>query len=436
MSESVSSGSLRSRNFLLQKLFDGVINIFSKGGGRRGYGRESRFKHFLTGLHYGSEEYINVAEVVYLCDEAYTIARQRLNLMARLSDTEAKINELDAFFKLDENEVSLLKELLARFVSLGRERSQLMYQLASFNPALRQMIDFGEDAERAVTHIQHAEKSQRLLRHDLGELEGEKLDLEYEKDKLNSGLDFINKFAVVAVTLFGAVSIYLAYKFMLSNGSIFIDLTVLVLLIIAAVATLHTFRRRMVRESRINTLKQRRAVELLNKKRVVYAYYTNFLDYEYKKYKVRNSQMLKANLKELANYKHVTMRIDAIRKIIYETESTLEKFLREKKINNTKFTIEQFANTVNIDDKIDYCKELAQHRLSLEKNLAELDGRHKEIWGRLEVLNKKNEPGEAVMNRVIQAYLDELNELMEDAEKAAEIQLEIEAEEGKINERA
>ena len=80
----------------------------------------------------------------------------------------------------------------------------------------------------------------------------------------------------------------------------------------------YLFRRHAYHELVLNNKKQKRAIELLNKKNVIYAYYTNFLKFEYDKYKVRNSTMLSSNLKDYDNYKHLVNRYDQISKILYQ----------------------------------------------------------------------------------------------------------------------
>ena len=108
----------------------------------------------------------------------------------------------------------------------------------------------------------------------------------------------------------------------------------------------------------------------------MYSYYTNFLKYEYNKFKVRNSDMLAANLKEYDNYKYVVSRYDSIRNIMRQTQDLLEKFLRDKKIEMDNVSIEKFANTISIDDKMEYCRDINSSKKETEeklKKVAELE---------------------------------------------------------------
>jgi len=287
----------------------------------------------------------------------------------------------------------------------------LIYQLTDFDRSLDKMTFLEKDAGDAVDIIRDAEKNQRILRTDIGHLEGEKTDLEYERETLETSLGFISRFTGVMVVLFGLMSLFLAYLFMFNDISIFFPSTVLILLVILIVALMYMFRKRMRYELQMNIKKQQRAVALLNKKNVIFAYYTNFLRYEYRKYKVRNSQMLSSHLKEYKNYKHITTRIDNVRKIMYETEHQIGRFLREKNIAYNAFAIEQFAQTVNIEDKVQYSRELVEEKDVLEKSLQSLDDKHQEIWERMESVNALDTSPERLVDKMIQLYFDEVSRL-------------------------
>ena len=118
--------------------------------------------------------------------------------------------------------------------------------------------------------------------------------------------------------------------------------------------------------------------------------------------------MLKKNLKDLDNYKHIANRFDNIRNIMYQTETQIEDFLRSKKLGGVRSTVEQFARTVDIDNKRGYFKELSEEKMSYEKSLAECEERMVKINNEIEAA-ANGDPGEAqVLNRMLQAYQNEI----------------------------
>lgn len=350
--------------------------------------------------------------VADLSEEALRIVRQRLSLIEKIQNMTEKMTEIECFDRLNDEDAAQLKNLLESFISLTKERNVLRYQLTDFDKSITHMESLETDADFAMPNILDAEKRSRMLRHDLSHLKGEKTELEYEQETLQNALAFINKFTYAVVGIFCFITIYLGYTYMFQGTTIFFAITILVLLAMVVIILLHFFRRRMRYELLMNLKKQQKAVDLLNKKGAVFAHYTNFLNYEYKKYKVRSASMLKTNLSEYNNYKHVANRIDSIRKIMYETQEQIEQFLRDKKINHIKSDIEQFVQTVNVDDKKQYYQELSREKAALEKNLSNLDARHEAIWDSLVTLNERDTTEEKIVEHVIQVYIDEVNKLV------------------------
>ena len=368
----------------------------------------SKFKAFVMDMDPGDEMYEPVTYAATLCDEALIVARQRISLVNKIQELNESLSDLHCYSRLSDADAHQLKDLLERFISLNKDRNILRYQLTDFDSSLTKMSGMEQEARSALPQMKDSETHQRILRNDLGYLQGEKSDLEYEHQMLQNGLDFINKFGVAMVVVFTSVCIVLAYLYIFNHSAIFFPMSLLVLSIMAVVTLLYLFRRRLTYELEVNRKKQLRAIEMLNKKSVVYAYYTNFLKYEYGKYKVKSAQMLETNLKDYHNYQHVTNRVDSIRKIMYETEAAIDTFLRDKNIA-VHTSLEKFARTVNIDDKKRYHNELSEEKRAIEVNLASLDAKHERIWDLLTELNEKDKSAEGIIDKIIQTYLAEAN---------------------------
>ncbi len=372
----------------------------------------SKFGDFLFYLSEKDEGYEDVKKAVVLCDEAIKIARNRLFSSQRIKDFNARLREVECYNKLSDEEAKELKELLEKFLALTKERNILMYQLVDFDNGLNKLVDMEKEANEIIPKLEEAEFQQRILKQDLSYLKGEKLELEEERDKLFFAMNFIYKFTIAMVMLFSGIVIILALLNVFKNLVVFFSLTLLVILVIFVVSLVYFFRRKINFEIKLNAKKQSKAVELINKKTVVYSYYTNFLRYEYNKFKVKNAEMLKTNLKEYDHYKHITTRYDSIRNIMYQTQDMLEKFLKEKKITDVNASIERFARTVDIDDKIEYCNNLNEKKAAEEAKLAEFDSRHVEIWDELTNLNVEDKTKDHIVEKVIDAYLKEAEKLV------------------------
>lgn len=382
--------------------------------------RSSKFEDFLKEVDQDDDMYLIIENVANLCDDAIVIAREKLILMDKLQVLHEEIKEIECYENLTDEDIEHLKELLARFMSLTKDRNALRYQITGFDKGLTKMENLEEDARFIVDNTQEAERNQRFLKHDLGYLEGEKTELQYERENLINTQEFIYKFSIVLVVIFGVATTFLGFIHIFRGVSLFFPAAIMTILLIIIITSIYIFKSYIKKQLRINLKKQYRAVELINKKTVVYAYYTNFLNFVYKKYNVRNAEKLKQNIKDYGNYKHLTTRFDAIRDMLYETENNIDSFLREKGITNTSITTERFAKTVNIDDKRKYYAELTKERGKLEDRLKELDIRHDEIWKDLVLLNEVDNTASKIIDRIIKKYIDEVSKLVNFKDKDAE----------------
>ena len=345
------------------------------------------------------------------CEAALQTARQRLTLVERAQGLKVKIEELEAYLQLTDDDATKIKNLLNSFVALTKERNDLIYRLTNFDRSLPKLEHLLQDATNAIPEMQYGEKYHKALRQDIGFLQGERDDLIFERDKLEKGLVFIEKFRIGAAVAFFLGIVALTYLFITNSNPIFAPASFLAILLFITIMLLHLFQRRMRYELKMNIAKQRKAVSMINTKTAVFAHYTNFLNYEYRKYKVRNSQTLKSNIKDYENYKHITNRIDSLRRTMYVTENEITKFLREHNINN-KFTVEQFAHTVNIGDKLDFSRELIAEKAIADRDLAMLDEKHQGIWDKLEALIDTDTTADRVISQLSQLYFDEVDKLM------------------------
>ena len=373
----------------------------------------SKFRHFYEQMSPNDPTYPGVRQAAGLCDDALRIAKHRIRLSSQLNEIEEKLTELESYNNLTEEEVKELRQMLDRFTSLSRERTMLLEQLSKFDNSLTEMFRLENQAVVAVPQIKDAEKHQRALKQDIGYLLGEKDELITERSDMNRTLTFIRKFTIGMAAVFVFAELLLIIMYFSAEWDIFVPTAILILLVMAIVSLLYFFRQKLRGEMRRNLRKQHRAIELLNKKNVVLAYYMNYLRYSYRKYKIKNSRMLETNLKEFGDYKFLANRIDVCRSLMYETEENIERFMRAKKLTGIKATIEGFAKTVNLEDKRRYYNEQAARKDACEKELANLDVKHEEIWDTLMVLNERDRSHNRAIESVIAYYLIEAGKLFE-----------------------
>ena len=368
----------------------------------------SCFHSFLLELDKKDDSYSTVSYSVELCEEALAIVKNRLIIIRKLKHLSDNIVDVESYNNLTDEDIENLKDLLQRTIALSNDRKALMYQVTGFDNSLTHLIDLEEEAVAMIPQMEEAERNQRLFNQDMAILEGEKIALEDERESLQNAGSLIRKFSIFLVVMFGAVTMLLGFLAVFQEVDIFFPVAIMAFLAIILTALIYTFRRQIRYELAMNIKKQKRAVELLNKKSTLYVHHTNFLRYACKKYQVRNAQMLRNNLNEFKTYKHLAGRLDSVTSIMYQTEEKLEEFLANKNIQNSKATPLRFAKTLDIEDKKRYYNDLVREKTTLESNLNMLDARHEEIWEQLTEINNSDRSESNIVERIIQMYLDEV----------------------------
>jgi hypothetical protein len=377
----------------------------------------SQFDKLIDDLNEKDLVFEDAKQVSSLLEESLKIVKERTFLGTKLKTIEEKILEVECFAKLEKEEADKLKNLLNSFVALKKERNSLVYQLTSFDKNVSKMENLENDANESIDMIDDAEKKQRLLRYDIGQLQGEKISLEDEREMLKLAFKFVERFNIAMVTIFLIAIITLGYTSIFGGAQSWTIISVLILVAIALITAIKYFRIRITSELELNGKRQKRAIQLLNKKTTVYAYYTNFLNFTYKKYKVGSANTLKENIKDYSHYKFLAGRIDSIRRIMYETEGAIEKFLIEKNISSIKVHVEDFARTVNVDDQLELSKSLSKDKLEVETRLNKLDTRQVDIWQIVEDINKKFNKNDLTredsIGLMIKYYENETNKILD-----------------------
>jgi hypothetical protein len=372
--------------------------------------RKSRFEGFLR--HGEKEGKHGVVSCVRLCDEALDIVADRIMLTNRMNSLNERMAEVECYGRLTEEEATDLKDMLASYTSLAKDSNQLKYQVTSFDKGLMRMERLEEEAENDLPEIKFAEERQRIFKQDIGYLEGEKMVLEHERERLKNAIDFVYKFSIAMVFFFGGMALVMVYLYIFQNVQTMLVLSSMLVVVIIISAMLYALRNRLRYELHLNFKKQGRAVELLNKKNAVYAHFTNYLNYEYRKFRVRNSEMLANNLTDFGHYKHLTKRLDSLRNIMSQTEAAIDFFLKDKGIDTKFSSIEKFAATLNLDDKKQFYQELFREKNLIEKSLDRLDVRSSQIWDALMNLRANEKRDLDTINKIIEEYVEKADRIL------------------------
>ncbi len=361
------------------------------------------------------ENHLQVREAVDLSEEALKLFKQKLIFLNKSRNTNSKISQMEIFNKISPKDIDYLKMILNRYQSLIKERNVIDAQLQSFSKNVVHLLDVLDDANEHFEKIVDAEKTQRIFRQDLNHIEGEKEELLEEMETLIIGRDFFKKFSmgfilvsVVATTILSFLGIFYEYD-------IFMPIFFLIVTVIGVGTFVFYTRNKISKKMKLNIAFQKRAVELLNKKNVVYAYYTNFLNFEYNKYKVNSSMELRQNLREVEFYKQTLKRSNNVRSVVRESEIEIYEFLDKNKIKiNTSLL--RFAESVNIEERRREFDNLHDEKGKLEAILSELDEKYELVISRLSYLSENDNTSTKIICDIVNAFYVESEKLVKEFE--------------------
>jgi len=393
-------------------MFSKFINFLGKTFKQKVYKEKSisRFEEFINSVEKTDPIYENVKKVADLCDKAIDLSKEKLLTEGKLEIINSEIKEIAYHENLEDKDIEYLGNLIDRYMGFSKDRITMRSQIANFDRSIGKMEKLQEDAKFILANVHDAEKKQRYFKNDLRHLEGEKTALNYERENLLNAQIFIRKFSLFSITFLGICILTMSVLAVFFRLDVFVAMIIISIIMLVLFPSIEYTKRRIKRELIINLKKQKKAVDLFNKKSVVFTHYTKFLNFIYKKYNVENSEKLNKNIKDYEQYKKILVRYDAIGNSLKMVEEQIDFFIKEHGIKHSASTIEAFSKTVDIEDKQRYFKELKKEQERLEKKIKELDEGHNTIWNELILIGEEDKKSD-VIDFIIQKYIDEIDKL-------------------------
>lgn len=189
--------------------------------------------------------------------------------------------------------------------------------------------EYEHQLDDVLLQMREYEENQRLVKQDLGYLEGEKTELAYQRSRLKGALTFVKTAFIVLAFGAAIAALVLSTMFFVNGRQILIPAMITMVTVIVGTVWVYVFRRYLVYEIEKNSKLNKRAVELTNKTKIKYINNQKLLDYQYKKYRVDSSEMLtlrwenyRAKVTAKNKYRNISNSIAAM---ITDIENLLKK---------------------------------------------------------------------------------------------------------------
>ncbi len=357
------------------------------------------------------ENHLKVREAASLSVEAIKLFKQKILFLNRSNSANDKMSKMEIFNRLGLSDIEYLKMILNRYQALMREKNIIDAQLQSYSKNVVYLSDYIDEAKENVDKIEDAERTQRMFRTDINHIEGEKYELLDEMDALIIGRDFFKKFSFAFISIAVVFLIVLSFFGIFYSADIFMPLFILVIAMMSVGTFLFYMLGSISKQMKLNIAYQKRAVELLNKKNVVFAHYTNFLKYEYDKYKCNSSAELRQNMREVDFYKQTMKRYTNVRSVVKESEIEIYEFLDNKEIK-LKISLLRFAESMNIDEQRRQYDNLNEEKVKIDTILNELDEKYELVLSRLNYLSENDTTSTKVISEIVNTFYIETEKIV------------------------
>ncbi len=299
----------------------------------------------------------------------------------RLEIATARLTLLQKIGDIPQEELKELERIAKAYSQAEIERDSASDKVKNQNTIGNYLENYKDNIEAAVKNISEHEKKIAIIKNDLYHLEGERADILYRTSRANIALDFTKILLLITIILASITTLILSTMFFAYSIDVFVPALVVVVIVSMVALWIFAFRRYLVFEIKKNQKLINRAVELTNKVKIKYVNVQQFLDYEYKKYKINSSEMLELRWENYQKNK----RNQARYKNISNNAATLKQELDRILIRNNIEEVEY------ITENIDYfSSEKAREKLfttlKLERDL--MKAKYAEYENEITILSK------------------------------------------------
>lgn len=169
--------------------------------------------------------------------------------------------------------------------------------------------------------------------------------------------------------IFSISALILGIIFIKKDIDIFIPSVIMIVIIAFFGLWIYIFRRYVIHEIKKNNILSQRAVELLNKIKIKYVNNKQFLDYEYKKYKVKSGDMLQDRWNMYKQNKEHRHRIHKMSSNIIILEQDIERLLLKNNINTSNYILDNINIFATKKARLEYKEQIKHDKDIIKKSI-------------------------------------------------------------------
>ncbi len=393
-------------------LFGRFINIFKKNKKQEPIVKESIivkncntvFDDILDEINPEDENYNNCEKASLLCTESLDLANKKINYLIKLQENKKRENELQFVGEFNDIELEELTVLCEQYEVLEDENKALFNKMTSFKESVSIMEGKEKEVEEVIPSIQHAEKKYRLLQADINLIEGEKQETIEELNVLETAMTVLERATFFLLSSFGVGTLFIGYLISSEGMELVTLLFAYDAIVLSGIIIIYYFYKKTKFEKKLAHKKQNKLIELQNKKKTVLAFYKNFLDFEYSKYKERNADRIKSNLEEYNNYKSVQNRKKAVKRSLNEIEKRIIDIFVAKEIEMPNIEIKEIGKNLDKIEVNSKLLNLQNEEKRIEESLEKIEEELSYKWTVIQELNETDTSQKGIISQIVKAY--------------------------------
>lgn len=317
---------------------------------------------------------------------------------------ENRRQDLEKYESLSEEEHVKIVKLLDQYKSIMEQIKLMEGRLIRNNPSLRIIQTYEKEMPEIIKEMRQTETKQRHAQSDILYLDEEKNHLYTYREELITGYRVLKIGAIILTIILGIVCVVIFTMAQSLEKDIFIPTSIVSIATLFFVFGILAFKRRIEHELEKNEYMQQRAVKLLNKAKIQYFHFTNYLEYEYNKLGVISSEQLQGHYNRYMKNKSNDIHYRGLNNQLIEIEQRVFDILYEKGIQRDIFVnIDEWAE---IQKSSVMLKNAESENKNIDRQLEALHTYEQELYQEAFAISNSNPELVQLVEVLLGKYLD------------------------------
>lgn len=347
------------------------------------------------------EVYGNVDNTYKVCEQYLAAKRDKERVAKEYEENVKKYATLQQVEGLKKGTLAELENYANTYMETAKHKVEYVDRIKGTGEEYDYLGEYEEDIQKVITNIKNTEERQRAVKNDIHCIEGEKAELGYRATKLVGTQKMVKIIMITLLMVFALSTFILLSLYQTSNIDIMMPAIIMILIIGFFGMWIYIFRRYVVHEINKNHLLRKRAVELLNKIKLKYVHHEQFLEYEYKKYRVKSGDMLEDRWQKYNQSRQDKQRIHKISRNIITAEEDIERLLTKNQISIDGGLFEAIEYYMSKSKRSKYKQELEKNIQTLRDTMEEYDRELRLITQLLQDVSAKDHSNDQAIAKMI-----------------------------------